>query len=77
MVFVLMVNMRTMFLWRCFMYEFDQKKFKASLTPELCCSDTKVSLVFYQEVLGFNIQYMLRFAQHLGKRKVAYLIKLG
>lgn len=27
------------------------------LTPELCCSDIKNSLVFYCDVLGFSIQY--------------------
>lgn len=28
-----------------------------ALTPELYCSDIKVSLQFYTELLGFNIQY--------------------
>ena len=28
-----------------------------SLTPELCCSNIKISLDFYTEVLGFEIQY--------------------
>jgi catechol 2,3-dioxygenase-like lactoylglutathione lyase family enzyme len=28
-----------------------------SLTPELLCTDIKVSLAFYISVLGFNIQY--------------------
>lgn len=28
-----------------------------ALTPELCCSDIKISLSFYVETLGFNIQY--------------------
>jgi uncharacterized glyoxalase superfamily protein PhnB len=27
------------------------------LTPELCCSNIKISLSFYIETLGFNIQY--------------------
>ena len=27
------------------------------LTPELCCSNIKISLAFYTEVLGFEIQY--------------------
>lgn len=27
------------------------------LIPELCCSDIKISLAFYTEVLGFEIQY--------------------
>jgi catechol 2,3-dioxygenase-like lactoylglutathione lyase family enzyme len=28
-----------------------------SLTPELCCSNIKISLAFYTDVLGFEIQY--------------------
>jgi uncharacterized glyoxalase superfamily protein PhnB len=28
-----------------------------ALTPELCCTDIKVSLAFYTDVLGFTIQY--------------------
>ena len=28
-----------------------------SLTPELCCSNIKISLDFYTKVLGFEIQY--------------------
>jgi catechol 2,3-dioxygenase-like lactoylglutathione lyase family enzyme len=28
-----------------------------ALTPELICTDIKVSLAFYTEVLGFKIQY--------------------
>ncbi len=28
-----------------------------ALTPELCCSNIKVSLSFYLETLGFKIQY--------------------
>jgi catechol 2,3-dioxygenase-like lactoylglutathione lyase family enzyme len=27
------------------------------LIPELCCSDIKISLAFYTEVLGFKIEY--------------------
>ncbi|WP_131775096.1 bleomycin resistance protein [Legionella anisa] len=27
------------------------------LTPELCCTNIKISLSFYIETLGFNIQY--------------------
>lgn len=27
------------------------------LTPELCCSNIKISLTFYIEILGFTIQY--------------------
>lgn len=27
------------------------------LTPELCCSNIKNSLVFYTQILGFSIQY--------------------
>src|ERR1700722_7056886 len=28
-----------------------------ALTPELCCTDIKVSLPFYTDVLGFTVQY--------------------
>jgi len=27
------------------------------LTPELCCSNIKISLAFYTKILGFEIQY--------------------
>ena len=27
------------------------------LTPELCCSNIEISLLFYTQILGFNIQY--------------------
>ena len=34
-----------------------EKLFTTPLTPELLCTNIKVSLSFYTEVLGFNIQY--------------------
>lgn len=34
-----------------------KKHFITSLTPELCCSNIKTSLLFYTEILGFSIQY--------------------
>ena len=34
-----------------------QKLFTTQLTPELYCSDLKMSLHFYLDVLGFKIQY--------------------
>jgi uncharacterized glyoxalase superfamily protein PhnB len=33
------------------------KRLITPLTPELCCSNIKISLLFYTEVLGFDIQY--------------------
>ena len=33
------------------------KHLTTALTPELCCSDLKISLPFYTEILGFSIQY--------------------
>ena len=33
------------------------KRIEAFLTPELICSNIKMSLYFYINVLGFNIQY--------------------
>ena len=34
-----------------------EKYLTTPLTPELCCSDIKKSLLFYTQVLGFTIQY--------------------
>ncbi len=34
-----------------------EKRLTTQLTPELCCSNIAISLAFYTEVLGFNIQY--------------------
>lgn len=34
-----------------------KQRLTTSLTPELCCSNIKVSLSFYLETLGFKIQY--------------------
>jgi uncharacterized glyoxalase superfamily protein PhnB len=34
-----------------------EKRLITPLTPELCCSNIKNSLLFYTEVLGFSIQY--------------------
>jgi catechol 2,3-dioxygenase-like lactoylglutathione lyase family enzyme len=44
-----------------------------ALTPELICTDIKVSLAFYTEVLGFKIQYQREEAgfamlEHQGAR---------
>jgi uncharacterized glyoxalase superfamily protein PhnB len=33
------------------------KHLTTAMTPELCCSDLKISLPFYTEILGFGIQY--------------------
>lgn len=30
---------------------------RTPLTPELCCSNIKTSLLFYTKILGFSIQY--------------------
>ena len=34
-----------------------EKHLDTPLTPELCCSNIKSSLLFYTEILGFSIQY--------------------
>jgi len=34
-----------------------EKHLITPLTPELCCSNIKTSLLFYTEILGFDIQY--------------------
>ncbi len=34
-----------------------EKYLTTSMTPELYCSSIKTSLLFYTEILGFNIQY--------------------
>ncbi len=34
-----------------------EKRLTTPLTPELLCTSIKISLPFYTEVLGFNIQY--------------------
>ena len=34
-----------------------KKRLITPLTPELCCSNIKVSLFFYTQILGFSIQY--------------------
>ncbi|MDP3559349.1 MAG: VOC family protein [Legionellaceae bacterium] len=33
------------------------KRLVTALTPELCCSNIKTSLIFYIQTLGFTIQY--------------------
>lgn len=33
------------------------KRLITPLTPELCCSNIKTSLLFYTKILGFDIQY--------------------
>ena len=34
-----------------------KERLTTQLTPELCCSNIDMSLSFYTEILGFNIQY--------------------
>ena len=34
-----------------------KKRIDTLLTPELCCSNIKISVAFYTDILGFNIQY--------------------
>jgi uncharacterized glyoxalase superfamily protein PhnB len=34
-----------------------EKRLITPLTPELCCSNIKTSLLFYTKILGFSIQY--------------------
>jgi len=33
------------------------ERLNTALTPELCCTDIKISLRFYTQILGFSIQY--------------------
>ncbi|MCX7119929.1 MAG: hypothetical protein NTZ86_08750 [Legionellales bacterium] len=34
-----------------------KKHIETLLIPELCCSNIMISVSFYAEILGFNIQY--------------------